>query len=207
MTVIPDTSEDLVAQDEPVIFTVTDLKQFAYCPRVFFFEQCLPRIRPRTGNMDVGKEEHEDEKERAVRRTIRRYDEEGGKRELDVRLYSSRLHLSGLLDELIITAQGELIPVDYKLAERVGKNHQLQLTAYALLLEEAHGKRVERGAIYLIGKRKQESIKITPALRTTAERLLTAMFATLVHERMPEPVSEPAKCGGCEFRRFCNDVD
>lgn len=56
--------------------------------------------------MDAGKAEHEDEKERALRRTIRRYDEEGGKRELDVRLYSNRLHLNGLLDELVITSTG-----------------------------------------------------------------------------------------------------
>lgn len=72
----------------------------------------------------------------------------------------------------LLQARGELIPVDYKLAERVAGLHQLQITAYALLLEEAHEKRVERGAIYLIGKRKQETVKITAALRATVEQFL-----------------------------------
>jgi CRISPR-associated exonuclease Cas4 len=191
---------------EEVLFTVTDIKQYAYCPRVVFYERCLPKIRPRTHNMDLGKDEHNAEQKRAVRRTLTKYEISGGRREFDVVLVSHRHHLRGLVDEVVYGVKGEIIPVDHKLTDKVSANHKLQLAAYALLLEEAKGGKIQRGFVYLIGCSKLVEVTITPALREQVLAVLSALFETVTQERMPDPTNVTARCVGCEFRRFCNDI-
>ena len=39
---------------EPLTFVVTDLKQYAYCPRVVYYTYCLPLLRPMTFKMERG---------------------------------------------------------------------------------------------------------------------------------------------------------
>lgn len=203
------TESNLQSQDaaaDEVIFTVTDLKQYSFCPRVFYYEHCLPHIRPRTHKMDIGRNEHEEEQKRAVRRTLRQYGEIAGQREFEVPLESHTLRLRGIVDEVVHTDDGRLLPVDYKLASAVSTNHRLQLAAYAMLLESEAGSSVSEGYIYLIGKRSMTRVNITSALREQIRGMVRGMFETLRWERQPEPTTVRNRCPGCEFRRFCNDV-
>lgn len=191
---------------DEVMFTVTDLKQYSYCPRIVFYEQCLPRLRPRTHNMDMGREEHNSEQKRAARRTLTKYEVEAGRREFNVALTSHRYHLRGLVDEVVYSESGQITPIDHKLTNKISANHKLQLAAYALMLEESTGKAVSRGFVYLIESGKLVEVVITPSLRQQVTDLLGALFETVVQERMPTPTTVVTRCVNCEFRRFCNDV-
>lgn len=190
----------------PVLFTVTDVKQFVYCGRVIFYEHCLPHVRPRTYKMDAGRAEHEDEQKRAARRNLSRYALGEGKRAFDVAITAPKLQLTGLIDEVVYAADGEVFPVDYKLAKKVAPNHQIQLAAYALLLESVTLAPVKRAFLYLIPLRKMEEVAITPTLRAQVLTLLDQLTVTVQQERMPSRAPNPHNCIGCEFRRFCNDV-
>lgn len=193
--------------DDHHFLTVTDLKQYSYCPRIIFYERCLPHVRPRTYKMDAGRDAHEDEQKRAVRRTLSKYEVDGkGERLFDVRLVSTSLQLVGLVDEVVSTETGEIFPVDYKLAKKVSPNHRLQLTAYSLLLEEAFGISVARGFIYLILSRNTVEINITDQQREQVKTLLREMQNMIEAEQMPPPTTKISRCANCEFRRFCNDV-
>jgi len=192
--------------DDQYLFTVTDLKQFDYCARVVFYERCLPRVRPRTYKMDVGRDVHQDEQHRASRRSLAGYGLPAGERHFDVRLHSERLGLHGKLDELVISSDGDCFPVDYKLAKQVATNHRLQLAAYALLLEDMRDVRIERGYIYLMPTRKTVEVAITPKLRSAVETRLRDLQRMVETEAMPPPTDVRARCFDCEFRRFCNDV-
>lgn len=192
--------------DDDVVFTVTDLKQYCFCPRVFYYEHCLPRVRPRTHKMDIGRDEHEEEQKRAGRRTLRQYGAVQGRREFEVQVESREQRLRGIVDEVVHTDDGRVLPVDYKLASAVSSNHRLQLAAYAMLLEGEGGAAVNEGYIYLIGKRSMTRVSITAALREQIRGMVGAMFETLRWERLPEPTTVRNRCVGCEFRRFCNDV-
>lgn len=203
---LPDVTAPAAVPLEEILFTVTDIKQYAYCPRIVFYERCLPHVRPRTHNMDLGKEEHSAEQKRAARRTLTKYEAVGGRREFDVALASRRYHLRGLVDEVVYGVAGEVIPVDHKLADKVSANHKLQLAAYALLLEEATHTPVQRGYVYLIGSAKLIEVAITPAQRGQVATILDALFETVTRERMPDPPNVVTRCISCEFRRFCNDV-
>lgn len=191
---------------QETLFTTTDLKQYIYCPRIFYYHACLPTIRPVTYKMQAGIDAHENERKRALRRSLEMYDEPSGKRHFDVNVYSAELGLSGQIDEVVETDAGEFIPVDYKLARQAGYHFKVQLTAYALLLEAAYHTRVKYGFLYLLLSRKTLRVSITPKLREEVSQALAAMQAISETEAMPLPTEWRQHCPDCEFRRFCNDV-
>jgi len=188
---------------------VTDLKQWFYCPRILYYYQCLPEVRPLTYKMQAGIEEGHNEEEREVRRSLRTYGIRQGEREFDVPVCSSRLKLYGKADMVIYTCEdgvAELIPVDYKLSEEVGPHFKLQLAAYGVALEEERQTPARRGFIYLIQPRKALEVKFDRRLLSQLNKSCFALQAMITSECMPEPAQSVSKCVNCEYRRFCNDV-
>jgi len=188
---------------------VTDLKQYVYCPRILYYHTCLPRVRPTTFKMRAGIASHAQAENRERRRTLRAYGLEAGQRHFNVPLVSERLGMRGEVDlviEVMDDRQKQAIPVDYKFSRKVGRHFQLQITAYAVMLEDAWGLPVGRGFLYLIPRRQAEEVRITSHRRAALDKALRAMNEILHHERMPAPTKYRARCLTCEFRRFCNDV-
>ena len=191
---------------QETLFTITDLKQYIYCPRIFYYHACLPDIRPVTYKMQSGIDAHDDERKRALRRSLAMYDEPLGQRRFDVSALSAELGLSGRLDEIVETDDGKLIPVDYKLARKAGYHFKVQLAAYAMLLEATYRTSVKSGFLYLLLSRKTLRVPITAKLRTEVRQALSDMRAIAETEAMPMPTDWRQRCSDCEFRRFCNDV-
>jgi CRISPR-associated exonuclease Cas4 len=189
-------------------FRVTDLKQWVYCPRILYYYQCLPAIRPVTYRMEAGIEAGREEEGREERRSLRAYDLKQGRREYGVALASARLGLRGVADMVIWVDEpaAGAIPVDYKHSTTPGEHFQLQLMAYGLLLEESAGVPAQRGFLYEIPLRKAVEVRFTARLRQKLLDALAEMQSMLWNERMPEPTAQRGKCLNCEFRRFCNDV-
>lgn len=194
--------------DDRTLFRVTDLKEYSYCPRVFYYEACLPDLHPSTYKMQAGVNAHDRERERAARRTLKAYDLPAGRRRFDVAVRSAVLGLSGEIDEVVIVddPNGEVIVVDYKLARSVGYHFKLQLAAYALMLAEMWQVPVTRGFVYLIPKRQAEEVAITSRLRKAVESAINDMHRIVETEAMPAPTRFNKRCVGCKHRRFCNDV-
>ncbi len=195
---------------EQTVFTVTDLKQFQYCPRIVFYTYCLPLLRPLTFKMEESRTAHAREHERERRRKLVAYGLGEGTRHFDVRVESKELGLRGRID-LVIERQGEatreLIPVDYKRTLRsAGPHWRLQLAAYGMMLEESWGGFVQRGFIYSLLRRHVEEVPITDQLKARVREMVVAMREMVAVEVMPDPPRSPKPCVNCEFRRFCNDV-
>lgn len=197
-----------MSEDElDLLYIATDIKQYHYCPRITYYEKCLPDFRPQTYMMLAGQEAHERERARAVRRTLQAYHLAEGERHFDVSLRSAALGLAGKIDEVVL-CPGEppqAYPVDYKLIERVDDQHRCQLMAYGLLLEEQWGVKVERGFIYLIPRRRAVEVALDAPLREMVYDTLKAIRTIAEREVMPPPDNRQ-KCPLCEFRRICNDV-
>lgn len=186
--------------------TVSDVKQFVYCPRVVYFTYALPWRRPTTYKMQEGKIEHEHVTELEQRRSLRAYGLAEGERQFNVSLHSERLGLTGKLD-MVIQSGGEIIPVDFKNSGAgVGLNHKYQLTAYALLVEDRWEKPVRRGFIYLVPLKKAHEVVITPNMRLFVRQVLDKIRDMIASERMPPTIRQKARCRDCEFRNFCNEV-
>ena len=215
---------------ERTVFTVTDLKQYAYCPRIVFYTYCLPLVRPTTGKMDEGRLAHEEARDRERRRTLRIYGLENARRHFDVWVASDQLGLTGRIDLVLEVAPDspgsavapdlsgsaaapdssgiEWIPVDYKqTARRAGPHLRRQLAAYGIMLEETWGGAVRRGFIYSLITRRAEEVLLTAALRREVRETVAAMREMVDRERMPDPPPSRKPCVNCEFRRFCNDVE
>jgi CRISPR-associated exonuclease Cas4 len=196
--------------EERLFVTVTDLKQYIYCPRIVYYTYCLPLIRPTTYKMEAGIKAHEKASKRERRRTLTAYGLDEGKRRFDVWLRSPILGLTGKVDMVIEVTEGkeqELIPVEYKQTRRkIGKHIRLQLAAYGMMLEERWNLGVKRGFVYSLLRRKAESVSLTKQLCTEAKTLLAEMREMIRREAMPDPPRSPRQCVNCEFRRFCNDV-
>jgi CRISPR-associated exonuclease Cas4 len=191
------------------IFTVTDIKEMAYCPRIVYYRNCLPAVRPPpTIKMQMGAAANDQTAALEHRRSLRAYQLDSGERSFDVWLESAALGLNGRLD-MLIARPDEAIPVDFKDSRWVARAHltwEWQLTAYALLLEEQPGPRVQRGFIYSIPARRAKQVDITPELKETVRAQLAGMREMVLREWMPEATTIRARCAACEYRRFCNDV-
>jgi CRISPR-associated exonuclease Cas4 len=195
--------------EQNVPWRVTDLKQYVYCPRILYFYTCLPRVRPTTYKMEASVEAHAETESKERRRSLRSYGLEEGERHFNVALVSERLGMRGEIELVIETetkGRREVIPVDYKLSQKAGKHFELQLTAYAVMLEDAWGVPVKRGFLYLIPVRRAQEVRITPGRRAALDDALAVMNGMLLKEEMPPATQQRAKCVACEFRRFCNDV-
>lgn len=199
---------------ERTVFTVTDLKQYAFCPRVVFYTYCLPLIRPVTGKMEEGQLAHEEARDRERRRTLRVYGLEEARRHFDVQVASEELGLTGRIDLVLEVVPGpsglggrELIPVDYKQTDRrAGPHVRWQLAAYGIMLEETWGGVVRRGFLYSLLTRRAEEVTLTRSMRQELREIVAAMREMVERERMPDPPPSRKPCVNCEFRRFCNDV-
>ena len=193
------------------LLKVTDLKQFAYCPRIPYYQYCLPEVRPTTYKMEAGIRAQDRAEERERRRSLRAYGLAEGERYFNVSVASTRLGVSGQIDLVIqhsVDGEEKLIPVDYKLSRREpGRHFKLQLACYALLLEEEWQLPVEDGFLYLIPARRAVRVPITKRLRNDVRRRLADIRAMVLAERMPPVgVKQRSRCVDCEFRRFCNDM-
>lgn len=187
-------------------FTVTDIRQFAYCPRIPYYTYVMPLARPLTGKMREGLEVHREQDALERRRNLSKYGLKGQAERLeDIAVYSARLGLSGRLDMVLLT-DDEAIPVEYKNGRGpVGTNHRLQLAAAALLVQERWARPVRRAFVHFLSTGRHTEVAITGDLLARVREELEALHAMVEHETMPAPTPVVGRCTECEFRRFCND--
>ncbi len=189
----------------PLDLTVTDIRQYTYCPRIPYYQHAMPLERPVTAKMDLGKEEHETTSAKEARRTLKAYGIKQGERRFGVSLYSGSLGLRGKID-MVITTPHETIPVEYKMASSIGLHHKYQLTAYAMLVEHTLGGTVNRAFAYLTPLKQAREIPITPAMRDHVRKTISGLRASIENEILPRPTPHRKRCADCEYRRFCGDI-
>jgi CRISPR-associated exonuclease Cas4 len=195
---------------DPWLLRVTDLKQYEYCPRIVYYEHCLPHLRPLTYKMSAGIAAQERVTALEERRSLRTYGVKTGERHFNVTVTSTQLRYTGQIDMVIESLDGgqrQLIPIDFKLSRhKPGRHFQLQLAAYALLLEETWQMPVSQAMLYLIPTKQVIKVPISASLRRKTLQHLATIRQLVEHQAMPAPTPQRSHCLNCEFRRFCNDV-
>lgn len=185
---------------------VTDLKQYIYCPRVVYYQYVLPVDRRATYKMEHGKSAQVRLERLEGRRKLARYGLAGGRRHFGLYLRSKRLGLGGRMD-LMIEMKAACFPVDFKFTTgRPHRNHRYQLGGYALLIEEAYGKTVETGFVYLIPQDDAAVCPLSPELKADCRRVLGEIRGMIEGERMPGPNANRNRCTDCEYQNYCRDV-
>lgn len=127
--------------DEPLL-SVASLHALVYCERLFYLEE-VERLRVADAAVFAGRRLHEE--------IALAEDEVGVERET---LESEELGVRGVVD-VVRRRSGALIPYEHKRGRAAGKPGQreawptdrVQVGAYAMLLEEAHGRAVAEGRV------------------------------------------------------------
>lgn len=200
-----------------LVLTVADVKQFFYCPRVVYFNYLVPHFRPVTYKMEEGKLRQKEEERLEKRRTVSRFgfgkepEPDTGKsvtKLFNIRLYSTALGLSGLLDMALVSDR-EAIPVDFKdgafsKGPWVALHHKYQLVAYGLLLEESYKKRSLRGFVHSLEDGKSKSVAFTEGAKMFLRGKIKKMQRMILEEIFPEQTPYRGRCRECEFRPLCH---
>jgi CRISPR-associated exonuclease Cas4 len=119
--------------------------------------------------------------------------------------FSQRYRLTGKPDYLVDSDEG-LVPVEVKhtVAPAAGQaytSHIMQLAAYCLLVEEAHGETPPYGLIRYNGATVQ--IDYTPALRSRLLELLDELRASRSMADVGRSHRDAARCRACGVRHAC----
>ncbi len=191
------------------MITVSDVKQYLYCPKIIYFDHVLHVPKAPDQKLDTGKEKHDDltGKEKRRKGAIF-YDPELDQAEklFRIPLESSTLGLRGVLDYLIKTDR-EYIPIDYKFgyshAGSVHLNHKYQLAAYALLVEDNFRTIVRRGYIHYNRDKINAKIDFTDEMRRRTQKMIREIGNIVEEETEPACTKNPGKCTDCEYRRYC----
>lgn len=185
---------------------VNDIKQYAYCPRIVFYQYSMPVEKKATWKMEQGKIEEAEIDRLEKRRKLSGYRLAEGERRFHFWLGSKRLGLTGKLDLLIESPEG-LFPVDFKMTTgKPHRNHIFQLCGYALLLEDKFQQPVNKGFVYLIAKSDAVVFDLTPELKEQTRTVLGEIRRMIEKEEMPPPTPVRNRCTDCEYRNFCGDV-
>ncbi len=175
---------------------VSDLRQWYYCPRIIYWRYTF-RAPWKPGKITKVDERHDPSWVGRLKAFS------GCKVERNVCLRSSSLNLVGCMDALI-TCGDELIPLEMKRGA-LRDGHDVQLCAYAMLIEENFGVRVTRGYLYYPGE-KLEEVPMDDSLRRKVLRTLNQIRKTLEEGRMPEPTKDRWKCRVCDHYTYCGGV-
>jgi CRISPR-associated exonuclease Cas4 len=191
------------------VITVSDVKQYLYCPKIIYFDHVLHVPKPPDQKLDTGKEKHDHLTGKEKRRKgALFYDPELDQAEklFRVALESSRLGLRGVLDYLIKTDR-EYIPIDYKFGYShtggVHLNHKYQLAAYALLVEDNFGTVIRRGYIHYSRDKINAKIDFTDEIRRRTLKMIREIGNIVEEETEPACTRNPGRCTDCEYKRYC----
>ncbi len=185
---------------------VNDIKQYAYCPRIVFYQYCMPVEKKATWKMEQGKVAEAEIDKLEKRRKLREYRLADGERRFHVWLSSRRIGLSGKIDLLIDSPEG-LFPVDFKLTTgRPHKNHVAQLCGYALLLEDCYDREVTKGFVYLMPTNDAVVFDLTPERMKETRDVISEIRQMIEKEQMPAPTPVRNRCTDCEYRNYCGDI-
>src|SRR5258708_35487884 len=130
------------------------------------------------------------------------YEDADGRGEV---LSSSEYPLVGKPDYIVQLADGRPVPVELKLnvqnATAPYNNHQIQVAAYCLILEDYFTQPPTHGLLRYADR--EFTVEYTPAMRRKVIRLLGQM--ALCSEQEPPPLARQrvAKCRACTFQPIC----
>jgi len=188
------------------LIPVTDLKQWAYCPRVVYYHRVMPAPPRPTYKMREGLAAQDLIETLETRRKLREYDLDGARRRFGLWLDNKELGLAGKID-LLLEAKDEIAVVDFKLTSgEPGQNHRLQLAGYSLLVEAAYGLPARRAFLYRIPDNRIFPEPMSEQLRQAVKTAIADMRRTGDTQLCPDPTEVRGRCVECEFANYCADV-
>ncbi|NPB00802.1 MAG: CRISPR-associated protein Cas4 [Crenarchaeota archaeon] len=183
--------------------SVTDLKNYVYCPYIVYIRKILNLDIEPTEYMLYGKEIEKKTILLSIYRTIR------GTRILrSLTLKSSKLRLIGNIEYVIVDKYGQHVPVDVKWCEskEPRRDHRVQICAYGMLIEENLNSKCKMGILYYVSRDggRLHKIYLTSSLRRIVIKIVNDILEMLRTSQPPDHVPREEQCATCPYARICN---
>lgn len=179
----------------------TDVKRFAYCPKIIYISKVLHLEERTTDYMEFGKEKHDKSIIAPLLASLR------VKKVLEnVEMESRRLRVRGKVDYVLVTKFDEYVPAEIKWAEAfrsIKRDHALQIATYALLIEENFNTVVKRGVVYYLRSRNIYVFPIGNDLKKEVRNIIEKISKIIDNEAEPEVKVIKRKCTNCGFKNHC----
>jgi len=180
----------MLKEDELV--NVSDVNQFLYCPRRYYYISYFDTIEMNYFLRD-GQIKHRNQSRKG-----------GWVREFYVQ--SEKLGIHGKIDVLEVKKiRGEgysFVPIERKRASSYYENDEIQLAAYCMLLEEYLDGPVRMGYIYLFGTNERYAIQITEWHRQAVLDTISAI-QNMKLNNIPDFADNLNKCKKCSVIQYC----
>jgi CRISPR-associated exonuclease Cas4 len=127
---------------------------------------------------------------------------------VEFNLESRAIGLRGKIDRIEID-DGIYLPIMIKTgvppSKGVWKSHAMQITAYALLMEESFKREVLMGYVDYVQIGTRKAVLINQQLREKFYTIFNEMENMLIDEYVPKANPNKNKCEKCDFEEFCED--
>lgn len=188
------------------LIPVTELKQWAYCPRIVYYHRVMPGVGRTPYKMREAVSAQDLIESLEMRRSLVKYEMGDARRRFNVWMTDGELGLSGKVD-LILESGHEVAVVDFKLTSGLpGENHRMQLAGYSLLAERTTGRQARRAFLYRIPDSQIFDVEITPELRAAVAGAVVEMRRVGLEQWCPPPTEVRRRCEECEYANYCGDV-
>jgi len=190
-----------------ILLTPSEIIAYLYCPRFTYFMVAMGISEHEEKRFKVlmGREVHKD-KAQINKDYLRKKIGVTGK-EIEVYLSSEKLHLKGIVDEVLTLNDGTMASLDYKFAEYKDtqyKTHKIQSLAYGMLISENYGKPVSKGfVVYTRSRNKLIEIEFKQKDIDDFQKIIEEMLLIIQKGYYPKKTSSKAKCEDCAYRNIC----
>lgn len=191
----------------PLSVTPSKMIEFLFCPRFTYFMEV----------MNIKQEEqdrHKVQKGREVHKFKALTNIDYVRKKISVKeklinqeLYSEKLQIHGIIDEVLILEDGTMAILDYKYAEykdKIFDTYKTQLLMYSMLVEEKFEKPAYKG--YLVYTRSQnhiEEIEFKEKDREFFLKNLEILKKIILKNYYPKGTSSKLKCDDCCYSNIC----
>ncbi len=189
------------------MLTPSEILEHIYCPRFSWFMhvQNIPQHEEKRFKVLKGREIHR--RRTTENRNYLRQKIGAIGREINVYLASPKLHLRGIVDEVIWLKNNTMAPLDYKYTEaqnKTFKTHETQIILYGMLIEEVYQKPVESGYIAYIRNGSQlQEVKITKNKKENLISLIQEIFQIIETGKIPKGTKSRLRCEDCCYKNIC----
>lgn len=188
------------------MLTVTDLKNYIYCPRIIYFKNIHKLSEPLQNNTLVERGNDFHKKRFKYKNYLKKRFKEFEFNKKEVKLYDKSINVCGIVDEIFFSSK-EAMPVEYKFSNYTGEVYEtnlIQLTLYALLIRKTYNINVFKGCI-IYTRNKVECVEILFEDEDFINCLknIKKLKEAFIREDIPKLNQNIEKCNSCYFKKIC----
>lgn len=194
-----------MSEDE-ILVTGTMIKDYMFCPTIFYHKYILGVWEPETELMEGGRRLSMD-----IEHKSRRWRTLMGSRRIkpDKAIYSARVSskrygLTGVID-VVYWVGGKCIVLEIKESglKKLVSSHLYQTAVYGLMAEETFETTVSYLEIYYTLSGIYNRVRFTTGIKRYAKTIIRKIWGMLNRTHIPEPKLS-RKCWSCWYRKRCH---